>query len=865
MMQNLSFKNYLTCLLLLLSCTLNAQDRQGNIVEYFGKEKVEEIREGEVVHIFTDGLLLNRRTFGLNSNTTPKEPVFAKFLLENVSKVKEGDAFVEDIFGETSSWEKITTTEKNEFENNGLRSGYLYLEYESEEEKDVIFEASGHTMSLINGFPHEGDHYDFGWSLIPVKLKKGKNVFVLEGGRFGRMRARLLNPHQRIAFTTRDLTLPDVLTEENKTLWGAIRVMNINSEAFTKGSISCKIGDETITTNIASVSPMNIRKFPFQIKVPDNLEGETVKAELSLKDRRGKVLAQETLELAVKSKYDHHKRTFISGVDGSVQYYSVAPSSDKNIENPALFFSVHGASVEAVNQARAYQKKDWGHLVAPTNRRPFGFAWEDWGRLDALEVLADAEELFQTDPQRTYLTGHSMGGHGTWYLGATYPDRWAAIAPCAGYPDLLEYRDSFSRRMENMSDERLARFGLSREKLEKMKTASELTEESDILMDSVLRRAGNPSRTLKLKRNYLHYGVYVLHGEDDTVVPTFIARDMRETLAEFHPDFAYYEYPNGSHWYGNHSVDWPPLFDFFKFRTIKPAQEINEIEFSTASPAVSSGSHFIKILQQESPYAISTFTFTRDSISQITTENAQTLAIDLQKMGNTSNSIMLDSQQIDISGNANILYLTKQNGQWANTSQPSAKEKGPHRDGGFKNAFKNKMVLVYATKGSKEENEWYYKRALFDAEKFWYRANGNVEIIKDTDFSSEKYADQNVIVYGNLDNHAAWKKLLSDSPIQVSDGKLKMGDKTLEGEQWGAYFTYPRADSETASIGVVTASGTEGMKAAYANHYLVNGTTFPDVMIFDKSVVEEGLQGIECAGFFGNDWSVDKGEFVWRK
>src|SRR5262249_29261570 len=96
---------------------------------------------------------------------------------------------------------------------------------------------------------------------------------------------------------------------------------------------------------------------------------------------------------------------------------------------PALFLTLHGAGVEAIGQADAYAPKTWGHLVAPTNRRPFGFDWEDWGRLDAMEVLELARKELGTDPQRTYLTGHSMGGHGVWHLGATFPDRFAAIGP----------------------------------------------------------------------------------------------------------------------------------------------------------------------------------------------------------------------------------------------------------------------------------------------------------------------------------------------------------------------------------------------------------------------------------------------------
>ena len=54
------------------------------------------------------------------------------------------------------------------------------------------------------------------------------------------------------------------------------------------------------------------------------------------------------------------------------------------------------------------------------------------------------------------------------------------------------------------------------------------------------------------------------------------------------------------------------------------------------------------------------------------------------------------------------------------------------------------------------------------------------------------------------------------------------------------------------------------MKAAYANHYLVNGTTFPDLMLFDETVLVQGTSAVKCAGFFGNDWSIEKGDFEWE-
>jgi hypothetical protein len=37
------------------------------------------------------------------------------------------------------------------------------------------------------------------------------------------------------------------------------------------------------------------------------------------------------------------------------------------------------------------------------------------------------------------------------------------------------------------------------------------------------------------------------------------------------------------------------------------------------------------------------------------------------------------------------------------------------------------------------------------------------------------------------------------------------------------------------------------------------------VIILNSSVIQDGIDGIEGAGFFGNDWSVENGDFVWRE
>ncbi len=52
--------------------------------------------------------------------------------------------------------------------------------------------------------------------------------------------------------------------------------------------------------------------------------------------------------------------------------------------------------------------------------------------IDAMTVLELIRDAFTIDDDRIYLTGHSMGGGGTYHLGGTYNDIWAGLAPLAG-------------------------------------------------------------------------------------------------------------------------------------------------------------------------------------------------------------------------------------------------------------------------------------------------------------------------------------------------------------------------------------------------------------------------------------------------
>ncbi|MEO9852054.1 MAG: alpha/beta hydrolase-fold protein [Reichenbachiella sp.] len=69
-----------------------------------------------------------------------------------------------------------------------------------------------------------------------------------------------------------------------------------------------------------------------------------------------------------------------------------------------------------------YPYKAWGP--------PMG--WEKVER-DLINILDSVNENYQADPSRTYLTGLSYGGFGTWYMASKYPEKFAAISPVVGW------------------------------------------------------------------------------------------------------------------------------------------------------------------------------------------------------------------------------------------------------------------------------------------------------------------------------------------------------------------------------------------------------------------------------------------------
>jgi poly(3-hydroxybutyrate) depolymerase len=117
----------------------------------------------------------------------------------------------------------------------------------------------------------------------------------------------------------------------------------------------------------------------------------------------------------------------------------IVGGEDKNPK--ALLIAMHGGgagSGDASSAAGAYEgaasKLGW-LMIAPEVLEKTEHGWTDAGSEEfVLQLVEYALRTWKIDPDRVFFSGHSMGGYGTWMLGAHHADRVAALAASAGAP-----------------------------------------------------------------------------------------------------------------------------------------------------------------------------------------------------------------------------------------------------------------------------------------------------------------------------------------------------------------------------------------------------------------------------------------------
>lgn len=739
------------------------------------------------------------------------DAVFAAHLLDPSSSAPVTGGNLRGTSGE-GAWTAQSAAEDGSVSVRG--GGWAYASLHAESEAVWIAQLSGASRLFVNGDGFTGDLYRLGYAGVPILLRAGVNhIFV--GGARGAFSLRFVAPDGDLhRIPQDDLALPFVADGATGGGEGrlVLTVANASPKAMPALALDARRAGETGAHRqemSLPLLPLAVGKLeiPWPAAPAARVPGQTDTIDVLVAGAGGAPLLSQQFELGTIAAAGHGSRSIVSQVDDSIQKWSAVPPTDPGA--PGLVLSLHGAGVDCGGQAAAYAPKPDFFIACPTNRRAFGFDWQDWGRLDAYEVLEAALRESGAPQDRVYLTGHSMGGHGSWHLAVNDPDRWAAVAPSAGWASF----DSYGGRPQGA-------------------------------LDALWRGADGASETLALLPNLRRTPIYALHGSADDNVPLSEMEALVAALQELGITPQSHVQPGAGHWWGNDCVDWPPIFDLFRASRRPSEEEVLEIDFRTADPGVDSRHHWLEIeqlLEYGKPARISA-----------------RWEGDLLVFGATEN---VRRYRVHFPDGSSWAFVRAAPEVWQRTEEPiPPREKSPALAGPFKRAFDNRFLLVYGTHGTAAENAELLARVRHDAQVWWYRANACPWILSDREYLNRRnfprIGGRNVILYGNRDTNAAWSWIVpEDCPLQAQRGRLQLGERSWDRNDLAALCLTPGAPgSQAPLVGLVADSGLLGSRLGYTLRLFVSGVGYPDYVLWGPEVLREGDGAVLAAGFFDHRW-----------
>lgn len=506
--------------------------------------------------------------------------------------------------------------------------------------------------------------------------------------------------------------------------------------------------------------------------------------------------------------------TFHSDVDDTEQPYGlyIPKNFDENRKYP-LVIMLHGAGsnhrlalrrvfgksnasgetdVEASRTFPAFRDVDY-IVASPYARGTMGY--QGIAEKDVMDVLADVKKRFKIDEDRTYLTGLSMGGGGSLWIGLTRPDTWAAIAPVCPAP---------------------------------------------------------PQGTSDLAANGGNLPFYFFHGDKDQAVPVTVSRDWTKNLKELGASVEYTEYPGVSHNSWENAYADAFIFDWFsKFkRNLYPDQ----VKFNSRSYNYNKA-YWVQ-LDQLTPGSLATIDAKFTGPNQLTISTTSLGAFTLKLAGHPqfrsgqNLQVTINGQKIK-TATSDSPSFREEKGKWVNNAyQPSATAKKQGAEGPVSAAFSSRHVYIYGTAGNPSEEELKKRRETAEQAANWSQYMnpflGRVmvfpRVIADKDVRPSDIESANLILFGTKETNLLIEKYSARLPLSLSP--------TAAG--YGLIYVYPINNRYVViSSGLPWWTTTKQTQQTFSAMIRQTIPGFKDFLLF-----KEGNDNKVLEGYFTHDWII---------
>jgi predicted esterase len=432
--------------------------------------------------------------------------------------------------------------------------------------------------------------------------------------------------------------------------------------------------------------------------------------------------------------------TFYSDVDDTEQPYGlyIPKNYDKSKQYP-LVIMLHGAgSNHRLAMRRVFGKsnapgetdvevsrtfpqfREVDYIVAsPYARGTMGY--QGIAEKDVMDVLADVKKRFNIDEDRTYLTGLSMGGGGTLWIGLTRPDIWAALAPVCPAP---------------------------------------------------------PQGTSDLAANGLNLPFHFFHGDKDPAVPVAVSRDWTKNLKDLGASVEYIEYPGVLHNSWENAYEGASIFDWFAKFKRNPFPDRVTFKSKNYKYNKAYWVQFDKI----TPGTLASIDARFSAENQIVITTSSLAAFTLNLAGHPK---FKSGQTVDVTINGKklkaasgeSLSFKEENSKWVNArSQAVAGSKAPGAEGPISEAFSSRHIYVYGTAGSPTDQELKKRRETAEQAANWSQYInafiGRVmvfpRIVADKDVRPSDLEAANLILFGTKETNVLIDKYKSQLPLELS-------------------------------------------------------------------------------------------------
>lgn len=448
------------------------------------------------------------------------------------------------------------------------------------------------------------------------------------------------------------------------------------------------------------------------------------------------------------------------------------------------------------------------------------------GERDVMRCISEAKRRFSIDADRVYLTGESMGGHGTWHVASRNPDVFAAAAPVYGGWDF---------RVTNVSGPAMPR---------------ELRNALDAY--STERASSFASA-----ENLLHVPLWVVHGDADAAVLVENSRHAVRMLQRWGYNIRYHEMPGWGHedlgqrlaiadWLLSHTRSTAP-------RTVR----LRSPDLAAAS------AYWFKVRAFERPgevIRVDAQVLESGALS-VDSSNVASFAVDLPA------ELRGQNDRLQVHWNGQLQEILLKDGQGvvgSHAGSPLAKRAG--LEGPLHDVLATPFMIVIGTTSSDSRmRKLIQSRADVFAHQWRDWQKQPVRMVRDTELSAEDEKNYSLILLGNAESNAITQRYAQHLPFEVSENHIAISGREWSGNDAVLQMIYPSPAANERYVYVIAPTSTAGMY--FATPQLLNfrigfPVTSLDWIIQDGRRAPSGtlspMHTFVAAGVFDANWQYQQ-------